>query len=104
MPCHAVPSLTRAVYIGDRTIVGPNVQFYAATHPISPEERNGKYGKELSKPIRIGDDCWIGGAAIFCPGVSVGNGCTIAAGAVVTKDVPDRSVVAGNPARVIKTV
>ena len=90
------------VIIGDRTIIGPNVQMYAATHPISPEERNGKYGQMYSKSIIIGDDCWIGGAAVICPGIKVGNGSTVGAGAVVTKDVPERSVVAGNPARLLK--
>merc|ERR1712093_220252 len=67
------------VTIGDRTIIGPNVQFYAATHPTSPEERNGKYGKEYSRAITIGDDCWIGGAVVICPGVKIGNGSTVAA-------------------------
>lgn len=90
--------------IGDRTLLGPNVQIYAATHPTSPEERNGKYGKEYSKAVTIGNDCWIGGAAVLCPGVTIGDGSTVAAGAVVTKDVPPRSVVGGNPARVLKTV
>ena len=85
-------------------LVGPNVQFYAATHPLSPEERNGSAGREYSKPIIVEDDCWIGGAAVICPGVRIGKGSTVAAGAVVTKDVPPRSGVGGNPARVLKTV
>lgn len=92
------------ITIGDRVLVGPGVQFYAATHPLSPEERNGIDGPEYSKPIIVEADCWIGGAAVICPGVTIGKGSTVAAGAVVTKNVPPRSVVGGNPAKVLKTV
>lgn len=65
---------------------------------------NGISGPEWAKPIHIGDDCWFGGSVIVLPGVRIGNGCTIGAGAVVTKDIPDRSIAVGNPARVIKTI
>ena len=56
----------------------------------------------MAKPITIGNDCWIGGNAIICPGVSIGDGCTVGAGSVVTKDIPANSLAVGNPARVIK--
>jgi maltose O-acetyltransferase len=92
------------VKIGSRTLFGPNVQIYTATHPIRPEDRNGTKGRESAKPITIGDDCWIGGAAIICPGVTIGNGVTVGAGSVVTKDVPDRVFVAGNPAKIIRHI
>ncbi|CAK9779564.1 unnamed protein product [Cutaneotrichosporon oleaginosum] len=90
------------IHIGDRTMIAANTQIYTPSHPILPEERNGLRGPEWAKPIRIGDDCWIGGGVIICPGVTIGNGVTVGAGSVVTKDVPERVVVAGNPARVIK--
>ncbi len=92
------------VTIGNRTMLGPNVQIYTPVHPISPEERSGLQGREWATPISIGDDCWIGGAAIILPGVKIGNGVTVGAGAVVTKDVPDRVVVVGNPARIVKEI
>ena len=59
-------------------------------------------GLESAHPIRIGHDCWIGGNAIICPGITIGDRCVIAAGSVVTKDVPDDSMVAGVPAKIIK--
>jgi len=57
---------------------------------------------ESSKPVSIGNDCWIGGNTVICPGVTIGNGCVIGAGAVVTKDIPDNSLAVGNPAAVIR--
>jgi maltose O-acetyltransferase len=85
-------------------MLGPNVQLYTPEHPVSPEARNGLRGAEWAKPIKIGDNCWLGGGVIVCPGVTIGNGCTIGAGSVVTKDVPDRSVVVGNPGKVVKQI
>lgn len=92
------------VHIGSRTLFGPNVQIYTAEHPLRPEDRNGTKGRESARPIRIGNDCWIGGAAIILPGVTIGDGVTVGAGSVVTRDVPARSVVVGNPARVVKVI
>jgi maltose O-acetyltransferase len=83
---------------------GPGVHVYTATHPLLPEARAGTQNREYQKPVAIGADCWIGGGAILCPGVTVGDGSTVGAGAVVTRDVPPRSVAVGNPARVIKTL
>jgi maltose O-acetyltransferase len=87
------------VHIGARTMFGPAVQVLTATHPIDAVER--AKGPEYGKPIRIGRDCWIGGGAIIQPGVTVGDRCVVGAGAVVTKDVPDDTIVVGNPARPI---
>ncbi len=88
------------VQIGDRVMFAPNVQVYTATHPLDAKSRNS--GRELGKPITIGNDVWIGGGAIICPGITLGNGVVVGAGAVVTKDVADDCFVAGNPARVVR--
>uniref|UniRef100_K3X0T4 Maltose/galactoside acetyltransferase domain-containing protein n=1 Tax=Globisporangium ultimum (strain ATCC 200006 / CBS 805.95 / DAOM BR144) TaxID=431595 RepID=K3X0T4_GLOUD len=90
------------IRIGARTLLGPGVQIYTATHPLDVETRRS--GLEYGKPITIGDDVWIGGGAIICPGVTIGNGSVIGAGAVVTKDVPPMCVYAGNPAKLIKKI
>ena len=88
------------VDIGDRVLIGPAVQLYTATHPLDADERRS--GRELAKPIRIAEDVWIGGGAVICPGVSIGPRAVIAAGAVVTRDVPADVLVGGNPARLIR--
>jgi acetyltransferase-like isoleucine patch superfamily enzyme len=95
---------TCPIAIGSRTLVGPNVSFYAGTHPLDPVVRNGTQGPELGKEIQIGEDCWIGGNVIILPGVTLGRGAVVGAGSVVTKNVPAFTVVAGNPARVIRKV
>ncbi len=87
------------VTIGSNVLFGPGVQLYTASHPLEAQMRRTH---KISKPISIGDDCWIGGNAIICPGVTIGNGCVIGAGSVVTKDIPDYSMAVGNPAKVIK--
>ncbi len=88
------------VKIGSRVLIGPAVQIYAATHPMDASER--AEGLELAKPVEIGDDVWIGGGAIICPGVRIGNRCVIGAGSVVTKDIGDDVFAAGNPCRAIR--
>ena len=93
---------TCTITVGSRTLIGPNCSFYTATHPVDPFVRNGLTGPEGGKPIVIGEDCWIGGNVIIVGGVTIGRGVTVGAGSVVTKDVPDFVVVAGNPAKVIK--
>ncbi len=87
------------VVIGSNVLFGPGVQLYTASHPLESKMRRTH---KVSKPITIGDDCWIGGNAIVCPGVTIGIGCVIGAGSVVTKDIPDYSLAVGNPAKVIK--
>jgi maltose O-acetyltransferase len=81
---------------------GPGVQVYAATHPLSAAVR--RTGLEMGKDIEIGNDVWIGGGAIICPGVRIGARCVIGAGSVVTRDIPVGSFAAGNPCRVIKQI
>lgn len=88
------------VTIGSRTLFGPNVQIYTATHPIGHEERAS--GLEYAKPITIGEDVWIGGSVVICPGVNIGDRSVIGAGSVVTRDVPSDVFAAGNPCRVIR--
>ncbi len=90
------------ITIGDRVMLGPGVQLYTPCHPLQKDDRNS--GLEYAKPISIGNDVWIGGHAVICPGVSIGSGAVIGAGAVVTRDVPDNVVVAGNPARTIRSI
>lgn len=87
------------VRIGRGTLLAPGVQIYGATHPVDPIERRST---EYGKPIIIGRDCWIGGMAIICPGVVIGDGVTVGAGSVVTKNVEPWTVVAGNPAKIIR--
>ena len=88
------------VKIGRNVLFGPNVQIYTATHPINYRER--RKWLESAKAITIGDDCWIGGGAIICPGVTIGNRTIIGAGSVVTKDIGDDVIAVGNPCKVIK--
>ncbi|MOA11932.1 Maltose O-acetyltransferase [compost metagenome] len=88
------------VHIGDNCMLAPGVHIYTATHPLDAETRVG--GAEFGKPVRIGDNVWIGGRAVINPGVTLGDNVVVASGAVVTKDVPANCVVGGNPARVIK--
>ena len=90
------------ITIGDNCMFGPNVQLYTASHPIEPVKRNS--GLELGKPITIGDNVWIGGAAVIVPGVTLGDNVVVAAGSVVTKSFPDNVVVGGNPAQIINTI
>jgi maltose O-acetyltransferase len=89
------------VTIGDFTLFGPAVQIYTATHPMNAELRRKQ---EFAKPIAIGSDVWVGGGAIFCPGVKVGSKSVIGAGSVVTRDIPERVFAAGNPCRVIREI
>lgn len=88
------------VEIGDHVLFGPAVQIYTATHPLDAETRRG--GLEFAKAISIGDDVWVGGGAILCPGVTIGARSVIGAGSVVTRSIPADVFAAGNPCRVIR--
>jgi maltose O-acetyltransferase len=90
------------VRIGSGVLFGPAVQIYAATHPLRAAER--RTGLELSGAIEIGDEAWIGGGAIVCPGVRIGARSVIGAGSVVTRDIPDDVFAAGNPCRVVREI
>jgi len=90
------------VSIGDRTMFGPNVQVYTATHPMNHLERSS--GREFAKAINIGNDVWIGGSVVICPGVTIGDRTVIGAGSVVTKDISADVLAAGNPCRVIRSL
>jgi maltose O-acetyltransferase len=89
------------VAVGAGSQIGPAVQIYAADHPRDPETRRA--GLEFGRPVRIGRNVWVGGGAIILPGVTIGDNAIIGAGSVVTRDVPARAIVAGNPARAIKS-
>ena len=89
------------VTIGDYTLFGPAVQIYTATHPLNAELRRKQ---EFGKPIEIGSNVWVGGGAIICPGVKIGSKTVIGAGSVVTRDIPDGVVAAGNPCRVMREI
>ena len=90
------------VTIGDYVMIGPNTLITTVNHPLSPAGRRRHLGQ--ARPVAIGRDVWIGGNCTILPGVTIGNNAVIAAGAVVTKDVPDNCVVAGVPARKIRDI
>ena len=88
------------VVIGSNVLFGPAVQIYTAMHPLGAEER--RTWREFARPVEIGSDVWVGGAAIICPGVHIGSGTVIGAGSVVTRNVPEGVFAAGNPCRVVR--
>lgn len=88
------------IRIGEDVQIGPNVQLLTPTHPLDAERRREKW--EGAEPITIGDNVWIGGGAIVCPGVTIGADTVVGAGAVVTQDLPANVLAAGNPAKVIR--
>lgn len=88
------------IYIGDRALIGHNVVLATLNHDLDPAKR----GDMQPAPIHIGEDAWLGAGCVVLPGVTIGAGSVVAAGAVVTKDVPPRTVVGGVPAKVIKTI
>ena len=90
------------VKIGDNCQMAPNVAIYTAGHPIHPATRNTAY--EYGKEVTIGDNCWIGGNVVICPGVHIGDNVVIGAGSVVTKDIPNWSLAAGNPCKVLRRI
>jgi maltose O-acetyltransferase len=90
------------VRIGSGVLIGPAVQIYAATHPLSAAER--RTGLEYGQAVEIGEEAWIGGGAIICPGVRIGARSVIGAGSVVTRDIPAGVFAAGNPCRVVREI
>lgn len=90
------------VEFGDNVFIGPNCGFYTAGHPIEIDVRNE--GLEYAKPIKVGNNVWIGGNVVVLPGVTIGTNVTIGAGSVVTKDIPSNTVAYGNPCRVVKEI
>lgn len=90
------------VTIGADVQLGPNVQLLTPTHPLDPAERRTKL--EAAEPITIGDNAWLGGGVIVCPGVTIGADTVVGAGAVVTRDLPAGVLAVGNPARVIRAL
>ncbi|PPG35854.1 maltose acetyltransferase [Pseudoclavibacter sp. RFBG4] len=90
------------ITIGASCQIGPNVQLLTPTHPLDPEPRRAGY--EAGAPITLGDNVWLGGGVIVCPGVTIGENTVVGAGAVVTKDLPANVVAVGNPARVIRSL
>jgi maltose O-acetyltransferase len=90
------------IRIGEDVQIGPNVQLLTPTHPVEPEPRRAKW--ESAEPITIGDNVWLGGGVIVCPGVTIGENTVVGAGAVVTRDLPANVVAVGNPARVVRSV
>lgn len=91
-----------SISLGDHVFVGPSTGFYTANHPLTALERNA--GLEQALPITVGNNVWFGANVNVMPGVTIGDGCVIAAGSVVTKDIPPNSLAAGIPAQVIKTI
>jgi maltose O-acetyltransferase len=90
------------IRIGDDVQIGPSVQLLTPTHPLEPEPRRAKW--EAAKPIAIGDNAWLGGGVVVCPGVTIGQDTVVGAGAVVTRDLPPGVLAVGNPARVVRAV
>lgn len=94
--------VTGPLVIGNDVMMGPNVMIFTQNHKNDRTDIPMRLQTAPKQPVKIGDDVWIGANAIILPGVTIGNGAIIAAGSVVTKDVPDYAVVGGNPARIIK--
>ena len=90
------------IYVGDHTMIGPNVTIATAGHPILPSLREKGY--QYNAEVRIGKNCWLGAGVIVLPGVSIGDNTVVGAGSVVTKDLPANVVAVGNPCRVLRPI
>lgn len=90
------------IYVGDYTMIGPNVTMATAGHPILPELR--EQGYQYNAPIHIGKNCWLGAGVIILPGVTIGDNVVVGAGSIVTKDLPDNVIAVGNPCKVLREV
>ena len=99
------------VTIGNNVMFGPNVTLATPMHPLRYQDRNIKrrpngdeYDDEYAKPINIGNNCWIASNVVVIGGVTIGDGCVIGAGSVVTRDIPANSLAVGNPCRVVRPI
>lgn len=99
------------VTIGDNVMFGPNVTIATPLHPLRWQQRNPHKQDngqdttmEYGVPITIGDNCWLASNVTVCPGVTIGNGCVVGAGAVVTHDMPENSLVLGVPAKAVRQI
>ncbi len=90
------------ITLGDDVQLGPNVQLLTATHPLEPGPRRDKW--EAAEPITIGDNVWLGGGVIVCPGVTIGADTVVGAGSTVTRDLPAGVLAVGSPARLVRTL
>lgn len=90
------------IYVGDRVMFGPNVTIATANHPIEPTLRRN--AMQYNKPVRIGENVWIGAGSVIVPGVTIGKNSVIGAGSVVVKDIPENVVAVGNPCRVLREI
>lgn len=90
------------IYIGDDTMIGPNVTIATAGHPLLPELR--RQGYQYNRTVRIGKNCWLGAGVIVVPGITIGDNVVIGAGSIVTKDVPSNVVAVGNPCRILRKI
>ena len=90
------------IVIGQDVLIGPNCSLYTAIHPTEPGPRRAKW--ESAAPITLGDNVWLGGSVVVCPGVTIGENAIVGAGAVVTRDIPANSIAVGNQARVIRAL
>lgn len=90
------------VYVGDHTMIGPNVTIATAGHPILPKLREKEY--QYNMPVHIGRNCWLGAGVIVMPGVTIGDNTVVGAGSIVTKDLPANVVAVGNPCRVMREI
>ena len=98
--CNLVILDAAPVTFGDNVFVGPNCGFYTAGHPLDVMQRN--QGLEFARAITVGNDVWIGGNVCVLPGVTIGDGCVIGAGSVVTRDIPPHTIAMGNPCRPVR--
>ena len=90
------------IYVGDHTMLGPNVTLATAGHPIYPPLREKGY--QYNIPVHIGKNCWLGAGVIVMPGVTIGDNTVIGAGSIVTKDIPANVVAVGNPCKVMRPI
>ena len=90
------------IRIGADSQIGPNVQLLTPTHPVAPTPRRDKL--EAALPITIGENVWLGGGVIVCPGVTIGDNTVVGAGSVVVRDLPANVVAVGSPARIVREV